>query len=729
MVQASYKMANNKKGFIVRNVSVLILLSLTLFACKTEPKVDPAAAEGFVKTWSEGVEENLLAQAGGGLVSKELEAVLTASADAEKAGETTHPPYAQLVHDAYNGSEFKPVFLKKGKLSPRGALAWKAIQNVPNYGLASSQYHIKEISDGLKEMQTLATDDVESSLKPTETEIAEVLTWAKDQAAKDLPLNESSYTQLQAHLMEGEAGKRLKRSIESLQSNAEQVGKKSATIEARMAIDLAQLSHKMRFQTQQKIFVHPRQDDAKYEMGTTSKRTVEEKGKVRGGYTWRQARARAEEMVKWPELQKDGIRNSLTQLLTEKDPKKAIQSVLSSHPQHAKMVAALTKYRKIVKEGGWKEVKEEKGLRKGSKGKVVSDLKARLKIEGFFPVKSEVSENFGKELDTAVRDYQETHQMDTNGIAHKTFWKSLNVPAEKRMKQIAINLDRIRKSNIRHDKDKLYVYVNVPDFHAEVWENQERKMRFRVVVGNNGRVLDQETKKWERANRTPTPLAALIDRVIYNPYWNVTQRVRTGEIILKVNKALTVEWEAAKAKAAAEGKDPSTVSHPYLNKDTGAIDASVTKKGSVPSWYAQHGYEVVGAGRGYEYVRQVPGGGNALGKVKVIFPNLHDVYLHDTPKKALFKKPVRAFSHGCMRMHNPLDFAEFLLRHDKLYEENDIPKLLKKRSPSPIFLKEMVPVFVEYVSVRVDDKERVHFLADIYDYDDEPIGKIKLAVK
>ncbi len=708
--------------------SVLILLSFFLVACKEEPKVDPVATAELVKRWSATVESELLKKAGGGLVSKELSAILSASADSEKSEKIEHPPYAQLVHDVYNGTEFTPKLINQGSLSPRGALAWNILQNVKNYGLNSNQYHIQEISDGLAEMESIAKSE-KQSLAPTESELAEVLAWAKTQNAKDFPMDENTYSKLNDHLLAGSAGKRLNATIESMTAQAEKVGKKSATIEAKMAIDLAQLTHVMRFQKQRKIFVHPRQDDAFHELGKGSKRPDDARGKLRGGFVWRQARARAEEMSNWTDMRDDKIRNSLTTLITEKDPKKAVREILTTHPQHEKLANALAKYRKIVKDGGWEEVEIKKSLKKGSKGKIVSDLKTRLKIEGFFPEKSEITEAFGEELETAIRDYQETHQMKITGAPHKTFWKSLNIPAEKRMNQIVVNLDRIRKSNIRHDEDEMYVYVNVPDFHTEVWKKKERKMRFRIVVGNNNRVKNEETKKWDRANRTPTPLAALIDRVIYNPYWNVTPRVRTGEIVKKVNKALTEEWEAAKAKASAEGLDPASVTHPYLDEATGEINAVVTQKGNIPSWYAKNGYEVVGAGRGYEYVRQIPGGGNALGKVKVIFPNLHDVYLHDTPKKSLFKEPVRAFSHGCMRMHNPLDFAEFLLRNDGLYESNNVPKLLKKRSPSPIFLKKMVPVFVEYVTVRVDDKDRVNFLADIYSYDNPAIEKITTAMK
>lgn len=160
------------------------------------------------------------------------------------------------------------------------------------------------------------------------------------------------------------------------------------------------------------------------------------------------------------------------------------------------------------------------------------------------------------------------------------------------------------------------------------------------------------------------------------------------------------------------------VGKPYYNAETGEIDPSTTDPENIPGWYAANNYEVMHAGKKWEYVRMTPGDHNALGFVKIIFPNLHDVYLHDTNARALFRLDIRAFSHGCMRVKDPLKLAEWLLRRDGLYEKNDVPEALKTGDYLPIFLNRQVPVFVEYYTVRVDEKGRANFLADVYDYDD-----------
>jgi murein L,D-transpeptidase YcbB/YkuD len=160
---------------------------------------------------------------------------------------------------------------------------------------------------------------------------------------------------------------------------------------------------------------------------------------------------------------------------------------------------------------------------------------------------------------------------------------------------------------------------------------------------------------------------------------------------------------------------------PYINPETGKIDVSTTDPDYVPAWYAANNYEVMYPSKSWEYVRMTPGPHNALGFVKVIFPNLYDVYLHDTNAKALFSRPIRAFSHGCMRMSKPLEFAEYLLRREGKFDANNVPGALKTGEYLPIFFDKQIPVYVEYYTVRVDDDGRANFLADIYDYDERGI--------
>ena len=117
------------------------------------------------------------------------------------------------------------------------------------------------------------------------------------------------------------------------------------------------------------------------------------------------------------------------------------------------------------------------------------------------------------------------------------------------------------------------------------------------------------------------------------------------------------------------------------------------------------------------FVRRRPGPGNALGRVKFIFDNRHFVFLHDTPSKSKFRSQRRAFSHGCIRVQDPLVLAELLLRRDGSLHVAEEAKVLKHYRETTIQLKEPIPVVLDYVTARVDQTGRVHFLEDLYEKD------------
>ncbi len=120
-------------------------------------------------------------------------------------------------------------------------------------------------------------------------------------------------------------------------------------------------------------------------------------------------------------------------------------------------------------------------------------------------------------------------------------------------------------------------------------------------------------------------------------------------------------------------------------------------------------------GTRWQYVRQVAGPSNPLGKVKILFPNPHDVYLHDTPARGHFARPVRAYSHGCVRVESPLQLAEAILTEDGQYDAGQVRRWLRDDEPRSVVLREPIPIFVEYVPVRVDDDGHAWFLRDVYE--------------
>ena len=195
---------------------------------------------------------------------------------------------------------------------------------------------------------------------------------------------------------------------------------------------------------------------------------------------------------------------------------------------------------------------------------------------------------------------------------------------------------------------------------------------------------DPETLYPLHPNRTPLQTSK-INEIIYQPYWNVPARIRIEEL------------------------------EPKLAEN--------------PNYYVENNYEEVNVGDPkLYYVRELPNPKNSLGKVKFMFPNPHNTYLHDTPAKAAFNNPVRALSHGCMRVQNPLDLAELLLKNDGQWDKAKVDGILNAKPAEQVTIELNHPVDVDvvYVNARVDDSGVVAFLSDVYEYDAVRTGKVVL---
>lgn len=365
---------------------------------------------------------------------------------------------------------------------------------------------------------------------------------------------------------------------------------------------------------------------------------------------------------------RDQMRASLDEMAAATDmtgARAVVDDRIPPFVQYERLQGARRRYLEIVEAGGWQEVNPT-SLSRGSHGAVVEELKARLAAEGFF--EGEMNDRYDADLEEAVRNYQETHQMEVTGRTSREFWSSLNVPAEQRLAQIELTMQRWRESRI--GESEYYVHVNIPDFHAELWRNGVMERRFRIVVGNTHQMC--RDGRMQYVNATPIQSAEM-SYVILNPYWNVPSRIMREELL------------------------PAAVEN--------------------PNFFAENGYEYITLENGATLVRQMPGENNALGAVKFMFPNEHDTYMHDTPRRQFFNYPVRAFSHGCMRVQDPLGLLEHVLRNDNQWDPDQIERLRESGRESRLNLREPIPVHIEYFVVRVDEEERVHFNADIYRLD------------
>ncbi|MFU8802899.1 MAG: L,D-transpeptidase family protein [Bradymonadaceae bacterium] len=783
-------------------LSLLGLCVLGLTACQ-EPLITAEEASPYVDAWSATVEAALFEQAAGAAGAAALKARIEGSGTADRAKTTRDdPPYDALLDDVYSRHEYKPVLVAQGKLTERGEAVWEAFKEVEYHLLDAQKYQVEKIEETLGRLEAKRGDYEGFDLSAGDAERAFAMEYLTERPHSKFELTEENHAELLKALLESSSGERLRGALSDYEKMSATKVAIESELEQLLAQGLVRYAREMRHFRVKEIFIHPRHDDFYNETETRSRRPDEAKGSYTAGVIWRRAAQIAVENTEANKTQilHQNIKAALEDVLVGDDARATVAGLPPQQPQYAGLVAEYKRYRKIVDAGGWEEINAPRTLNPGARTEVVKELKARLRSEGFYGDDQAIDDHYDEALTEAIREYQETHQMDVTGKPTNLFWRSLNISAERRMNQIGLNIERWRKTNIRHE-DPVYAYVNISDFTVELWRNQERDMRFPVVVGSNELAINPLTEEAERANRTPT-MAAYVDRVIYNPVWNVTERVRAIRIVpevrMSVEKKYIAKMEAMRKKSAPQrvkaaaldllaniggatgstesgtdgsetagsdtaeaapaapqqealytkGKDGEPLrfnmnvvrrlqqsaggeeegSGPlsdeqlkkmfhYLDPATGEVDVNVTHPDHIPSWYAENNYEVVFGSATWQYTRMKAGGGNALGLVKIIFPNYDDIYFHDTPAKELFARPVRGLSHGCIRLEKPLDFAERLLTIDGQWDEARVAKILKSGDYVPIFLKRKIPVYLEYYTVRVDDEGRANFLADIYNYD------------
>jgi L,D-transpeptidase YcbB len=733
-------------------ITLLLICGAASLGC--DHPIEEPEARRFVDRWAETVPESLDAE-GSQEQPGRLRTAIEHLQKMEKLSDQDSTPIGQLVFDDYQSRKFETKLVEKGDLNERGSALVETLLLAENHALETTATRLGETKNKLAALQELDAAIDLSELQPSVEDKDQAVALLTAMTHEAFPLTDEQFPRLTRLIVEAKES-RLQAAVNSLREKRDRRDLAAMDLEAALAFAMARYGLAATANTARDIFVHPRIDDVFNDPEVRKRRPDKAKGAHIADHIWRRSILFSQTIAAEPKHRPVMIQKWMEKFFAADNQKwpGALESIWPSHPQYTGLVAERKRYRTIVENGGWEKVPVRKNLRVGAESKVVEALRKRLAAEGYLEQSETHSARFDEDLKAAVIDYQKTHQMKSDGKLHRVFWKSVNVPAEKRMAQIDLNLKRWRYSNVDHRADDSYVFVNVPDFHVEVWRRQKREMRFEIVVGNNDIVEDKEIEESFYANRTPVPIAAYIDRAIYNPFWNVTPRIRQEEVIPEVRSALLDKYRTKlglvdpptpdppegteiippSPKAEKARKEGETLAqlreisatmeeteffrdYPYFNKELGDIDVNTTQEESIPAWYAANNYEVMYPGKRWEYVRMTPGTHNALGLVKIIFPNRHDVYFHDTNAKALFSRPLRAFSHGCMRLKKPLEFAEHLLDHDGLYDKSHAKQVLKSGDYDAIFLKRKVPVFVEYFTVRTDETGRANFLADIYGYD------------
>lgn len=350
----------------------------------------------------------------------------------------------------------------------------------------------------------------------------------------------------------------------------------------------------------------------------------------------------------------------------------ALQKLWPSHPQYKLLLTAYDTYKKLADAGGWQPLPKlaTKKLQKGETNAFVGAMRERLRVEGYEV--GAAGDRYDEPLLDAVKLFQERHQLEADGVVGKPTIVELDVTAEQRVKQVQLALQRYRESEGR-DPGDYYIWVNIAFQQLWVYDDGQMIETHKVIVGNNDTDTDQQTLVKGKINRTRM-FSQKMTRVILAPRWYPTQRV--------------IELELG----------------PKMAKD--------------PMFKEKEGYVMEVQPDGKEVVYQKAGKTNLLGDVKFQGPNKYNIYLHDTPFRQLFSKVRRTFSHGCIRVHDPVELAELILGRDKGMDRKAIKDAIAEKEEVEVKLQTPIPVHIDYASVAVDDQGHVIFGADVYGYDE-----------
>jgi murein L,D-transpeptidase YcbB/YkuD len=368
----------------------------------------------------------------------------------------------------------------------------------------------------------------------------------------------------------------------------------------------------------------------------------------------------------------------LSKALEEGDFEGSLKSLLPAQPGYGRLKTALVVNRALAERGGWPVIPGDGRLEKGDKSDRVPVLRSRLKVTGDMPAPADAtSDLFDEAVEEAVTRFQQRHGLYDDGIVGTRTLRALNVPVEKRIRQIELNLERWRW--LPQNLGNPYILVNIAGYGLEVVENETPVLTMKIVVGT-------------AFQKTPV-FSGKMTYIEMNPFWNVPHSIATEETLKKIRENPDF-FAKENMKVFTAGQNGEAVS-------PATIDWSQLSESNFP-------YKL----------RQEPGPRNPLGRIKFMFPNKHSVYLHDTSDPQLFKKERRGYSHGCIRIEKPMDMAEFVMRGSKDWSREKVAAVLKTKETTVAYLPKPISVHILYFTAWGNGDGTVHFLEDIYRRDE-----------
>ena len=327
--------------------------------------------------------------------------------------------------------------------------------------------------------------------------------------------------------------------------------------------------------------------------------------------------------------------------------------------QYKKLQEYLSKYISLENKVGSDTIAYlRKPIKKGDSSLIITGIKKRLLLLGDLP-QPDSSALFDSSLLIACKSFQKRMGLSIDGVIGNRMIAELNVPISKRIRQLLINLERVRW--MPADNDSNYILVNIPEYKMHVYDSGKLYFDMNVIVGS--------------AANSSVIFSGKLKYVVFSPYWNLPESIVQKEVMPSIQK----------------------------NKN----------------YITKNNMEITGYSGKTPIVRQKPGPGNSLGLVKFLFPNNYNIYLHDTPNRELFSQSSRGLSHGCIRIADPKKFAAYLLRSDTSWTSQSIDEAMHLSKEKWVTIKKPVPVFLVYFTSWVDQTGVLNFRKDIYGHDEK----------
>ena len=367
--------------------------------------------------------------------------------------------------------------------------------------------------------------------------------------------------------------------------------------------------------------------------------------------------------------------------LDEHKPTTDAPTTTASQSQSAKqndqLQIELSRYQAALQKP-WPILLEHKRYRIGKKYDDVPELRDRLEITGDLNPSDTLDKNlFDDALVVAIQRFQTRHGLKSDGVVGKLTIAELNVLPAARIKAIQLNIQRW--ALLSKQLGERYILVNIPDYQLYLFEDGQQVLTMKAIVG-------------KPTLQTPE-LASRITRVVFNPYWNVPDKIAAKDLAPKVKE------------------DPYYLSDMHIRVFVRNSEHSREVDSSQIDWENVQSNDMP-----YDF-RQEPGDDNALGQVKFEFPNPYDVYLHDTAAKDLFNLEIRDLSHGCVRLERPLDLVSYLMKDSPNWSEELTQSILDSRKTKAVSVAKPIPIYITYITVWTDENGMVNYRDDIYQRD------------